>query len=701
MQLLPIGGGRGFVVGAFLTLGGALWAPTALAQSPSGTVAPVEVEEEAPKETYITADEPADAGKLKVAAERQPFAITVIDQEFFQDTGVKNIQDALQYSSGVYSGSFGFDTRGDSAKIRGLNPTLYIDGLRASYGSYNSVRPNTFGLSKIEVLKGPSSVLYGQADLGGIINGVSKLPKPVKEGYLNAQVGSYDRKQVAADITGPLSEDGKLLYRLVALKRDSGTQVDYVDDNGYVFAPSITWLPTDDTTVSLLFNSQQNDGAVSAQFLPSRGTIDPGPLGDIGSETFVGEPGWDRYDRRKDEVTLFVDHRLNSEWSLGFTGRYTETETETREHWATISPTYPLADGTIARTIYMSDKGTEITNFDVRLEGDVLLGPTRHNVVFGVDRQDALWTEDNSFTGAGTDLNVYDPQYGNVNYAVLDPQDANDNEIKQTGVYVIDHMEIDRVVVSGALRYDDSTNKVLAVNGADTESTDTETTARLGLMYRFDSGISPYVSYSESFVPNLGTDGNGQSLDASTGEQREVGVKYLSPNKDLSVEAAWFDIEENNRVIDGNSPNSLEQVGATVDGWEISVIKQWQNLSLLANYTRLDAKEDSTGERLPYVAEEVASAWSKYQWENGLRVGAGVRYQGDTVGSDYGNGAGPEVPSVTLYDAMLGYSTGPWDFTLTGKNLADKEFVSWCRGPGYDCGYGERRMVIGEVGYRF
>src|SRR5690606_7430588 len=128
--------------------------------------------------------------------------------------------------------------------------------------------------------------------------------KAEKQGELWAQVGSFDRKQIAADVTGPLSEDGRLLYRLVALKRDSGTQVDHVDDDGYLFAPSITWLPTDDTTISLLFNSQEDNGAVAAQFLPAEGTIDPGPLGDIGSETCVGEPDWDRYDRRRDEVSL-------------------------------------------------------------------------------------------------------------------------------------------------------------------------------------------------------------------------------------------------------------------------------------------------------------------------------------------------------------------------------------------------------------
>ena len=665
----------------------------------AGTLAPVEVGAEGPAEGgYINADKPASTGKLDVAVARQPFSIETVDRELMEDTGAKNIQDALLYSSGVHAGNFGFDTRGDSAKVRGLDPSQYVDGLRASYGNYTGVRPNVYALESVEVLKGPSSVLYGQAELGGIVNAVSKLPKAQKQGEIQAQVGSFDHKQIAADVTGPLSEDGTLLYRLVALKRDSGTQVDYVDNDGYVFAPSLTWLPTDDTTVTLLLNSQVDTGAVSAQFLPSKGTIEPGEMGDIGSETFVGEPDWDRYDRSKDEATLFLDHRFSGQWGFAATARYTETEVEIREHWATISPLNPQPDGTLARTIYMTDKGTEILNFDMRLEGTPVWGATRHNLAIGLDRQDALWTEDNYFQGRGlgTPINVYNPEYGNVNYAVLDPEDRPDNELKQNGVYFIDHMEIDRVVVSGALRYDDTTSTTLGVNGVDTDKDDHATTGRLGLMYRFDFGLSPYISYSESFKPNLGVS-NGQTLDPTTGEQREAGIKYLSREHDLSVAAAWFDIEETNRVVPAGSPQEVDQTGAVVDGWEVSVKKRFGNLSVLANYTDLDAKDDESGVRLPYVAEKVASTWGKYEMENGFRFGAGVRYVGDTVGA----GGGPEVPSYTLYDAMIGYATGPWDFTVTGKNLADKEYISWCRAEGQDCGFGERRVILGEASYNF
>ncbi len=685
--------------------------PVQADEADSHVIPAVQVNADVPEgEGYITEDRAAQSGKLDVPVEKTPYAITVVNEEFIKDTGAKNVQDALVYSSGVYSGAFGFDTRGDWVKVRGLDASVYKDGLRSVYGSYNSARPNVYALESIEVLKGPSSVLYGQAELGGIVNTVSKLPKPEKQGEIWAQVGSYDRKQLAADVTGPMSEDGKLLYRLVALKRESGTQVDHVDDNGFVFAPSFTWLPTDSTTVTLLFNAQENNGGISAQFLPAEGTLLPGVKGDIPVETFVGEPSWDRYDRTQNEVTLFVDQRLTDNWNLAATARHTSSETETREHWAAIGGNIS-ADGTIERTMHMADRATDVSNFDVRLEGKMDLGVTRHTLALGVDYQDALWEEGNYFSDvvATSTINLYNPQYGNVVYSALDPEDRNDNAIRQTGVYLIDHMEIGNVVVSGALRHDESTNKVFVVDNANRESDDSETTGRLGLMYQFDFGLSPYVSYSEAFVPNLGTN-DGSSLAATTGEQQEAGFKYLNDAGDLSASAAYFYIEETNRVVPSPGQDSVEQVGAKSEGWEVEVKKQLGNLELLANYTDLRVVDDQSGERLPYIADRLASAWGKYELENGLRFGAGVRYVGDNVGFDYagsadGVGAAPKVPSVTLYDAMLGYAVNDWDFSVNVQNLTDKEYVSWCRGQFattvYDCGYGETRTVTANARYRF
>jgi iron complex outermembrane receptor protein len=653
------------------------------------------------KNGYIELEKQPEVGKLNVPVQDTPYSIEIVDKDFIKDTGAKTIQDALLYSSGVYAGAFGLDTRGDSAKIRGIDPSQYVDGLRQLYGFYNTVRPNVYALESIEVLKGPSSVLYGQGELGGIVNSVSKLPKAEQQGEIWAQYGSLHRKQLAFDVTGPATEDGKLLYRVVGLERDSQTQVDYVDDDGFFIAPSLTWRPTDDTSFTVLFNRQMNKGQVSAQFLPQAGTLDRGPLGYVGSETFVGEPGWDKYDREKTEVTLMFDHSFTDNWSFSTTARYTESSTYTREHYTTAyAQVDPQPNGDMNRVITTADRHTRIFNLDARLQGEFDLGVTNHTVAIGVDRQDAVWETENSGFAASTPLNLYNPVYGNFDPSVLNPTNPNDNQIRQVGFYVADHMEIGPVVISTALRRDWAKNTLLAEVGDNVTSDEDETTGRIGVMYRFENGFSPYASYAEAFTMNLGTS-EDSTLKPTTGKQREYGFKYLSDDKTLAITAAYFDILQTNRVQAGDIPDGVEQTGATIDGWELQVNKRWNQFETQFSYTDLNADNGETGERLPYVSEKVASWWNKYYLNSNWRIGAGIRYIGDNVGSDYGNGAGPEVPSETLYDAMIGYSYKNWDFTVDAKNLTDEEYVSWCRGAGRDCGFGERRNVTANAYYHF
>lgn len=663
------------------------------------TLPSVTVTTTAEDDPLVTQSRAATVGKSSVSIQDTPFSMNVIDVEQAKEAGAKNVQDALLYSAGVFAGQYGFDTRGDWAAVRGLSPSTYIDGLRSLYGFYNNVRPEIYTLDRIEVLKGPSSVLYGQAELGGIVNAVSKLPQKTAAREIEVQVGSHNRKQIATDLTGPLDQDGNWLYRIVALKRDSDTQVDYVNDDAMVIMPSLTWKPTRDTSLTLLYLHQQNDSKVSAQFLPSKGTIDPAPLGRIPSNRFVGEPGWDRYDTKKNEISLFLDQRLSSDWKLAASIRKTHSSSVTREHWTDIGA--PLDDaGNTTRTIYTSDRKTDVLASDVRLEGVVKLGPTRHTVAVGIDYQNAFWEEYNSSYAPGASpFNVYNPVYGFVNTAVLSYADGDDNKIIQTGLYVMDHMEWGPWVVSGALRKDRAKNTTLAVTGPDTESRESETTGRLGLMYRFDNGISPYVSKSTAFVPNLGSDniaGSG-SLKPTTGEQTEAGVKYLSSSGKTSAAFAWFDIEEKNRIANGTTPGGVEQIGSKIHGWELEMRHRMGQIELLGNYTRLNAKNDATGDRLASVPKESASAWAQYLFASGWRTGFGARY----TGAVYGGGGGPKISSVKLYDAMLGYTTGPWDFILSAQNLTDKEYVSWCRGPGLDCGYGEGRNVMLTANYKF
>lgn len=634
--------------------------------------------------------EPASISKNGANVEELPYSVSVVDQTFMQETGVKSIQDALLYTAGVYAGAFGIDTRVDTHTVRGSDPVKYVDGLRADYGYYNNVRPNVYALEQVEVLKGPSSVLYGQGSVGGIVNAVTKRPRAEEAGEFWAQVGSFERKQLAADWTGALDKEGKFLFRMVGLVRDSGTQVDHVDDNEVVINPSFTWRPSDATEMTLIYNHQKRDGGITAQFLPSQGTIWAGPLGQLGPSTYIGEPGWDKYDREQSALTAELKHRFNSNWSLSAVARYVDAETNTREHWANIGYA-PDASGNIGRTAYQIDKSTQGLNLDARVLGNVELGETSHRLMFGVDRQDIEIDEWNYFYGSGTAINAYNPVYGNLP-TVPGSIDRPYVVTEQLGVYVADHINWGPVVVSLAARHD--TVKTEQQGSPKTESS--ATTGHVGLMYKFDNGVSPYVSYSESFEANTGSDGLGGTLDPTEGEQVEFGVKYLSADKTASVTLARFDIEQKNRVTNGTTPGGLQQVGAKIDGWELEANKKWDNLNVLLNLSSIDAN-DGSGNRLPYVAEQQASVWASYLIGNNWRAGLGVRRNGANTGW----GGAPVVPGVTLVDAMVGYEMGSWDFTFDVKNLGDKTYVAWCRSNGTDCGYGEKLNATLNARYKF
>jgi len=222
-----------------------------------------------------------------------PQAISVVTRDQMEAQGVQTLRETTRYSAGIVSSYF--DSRVDSFKARGGDVTQYLDGLLRTYGTYNNVKAEPYTLERVEFLRGPSSVLYGQGSVGGVLNLASKRPLAERQREVQVQVGSHARKQIAADLTGPLDAEGQWLYRLVAVGRDSGTQVDHVDDDRVVFAPSLTWRPSADTSLTLQAHYQKDQSGSLIGFFPWQGTRLPSAYGRIPTNTFISEPGWDAY----------------------------------------------------------------------------------------------------------------------------------------------------------------------------------------------------------------------------------------------------------------------------------------------------------------------------------------------------------------------------------------------------------------------
>jgi iron complex outermembrane recepter protein len=241
-------------------------APADAASAPSPTQLPVvRVKATAEQETATgpvtgyQAKRAATATKTDTALKETPMSVSVITRDLLVDQGATNLQDALNYAAGVRPDAYGLDSRTDSVRIRGGYPDEYLDGLRKNFDYYTSnARSEPFTLERIEVLRGPAAMLYGQGTVGGVVNMVSKRPQAEAQGEVGVQFGSWQRKQVQGDFTGPLTADGAWLYRVVAVVRDADTQVDHVRDDRRVLAPSITLRPSATTSLTLQALTQRD-----------------------------------------------------------------------------------------------------------------------------------------------------------------------------------------------------------------------------------------------------------------------------------------------------------------------------------------------------------------------------------------------------------------------------------------------------------
>lgn len=248
-------------------------------------------------------------------------SVSIVSQKQIIDRGALTLDDTFTYSAGVIGETFGYATRGDWLRVRGLSVPQYQDSLQSLFGNYNNTRPHIFTLEQVEILKGPASVLYGQGSPGGLVNVISKRPQADASHTLNVEYGTYDHSLLSVDSTGAVGSGSNWLYRFVGVYKDADTQIDNVDEKTTVLAPSLSWQPTDATDVTLLLNYTDTQSDTAAQFLPISGTLNPGPNGQyIQSDAYLGDPDFNKYDAKTLAVTLLASHQFNARVEYGVHG---------------------------------------------------------------------------------------------------------------------------------------------------------------------------------------------------------------------------------------------------------------------------------------------------------------------------------------------------------------------------------------------
>lgn len=653
----------------------------------------------------------AAATKTDTPLLETPQAISVITRDQMEAQGALTLRDTTAYSAGVAS-SF-FDSRGDAFKFRGTDPVQYLDGLARVQGYYNTTRPDPFTLERIELLRGPSSVLYGQGSVGGILSLVSKRPQADALREVQVQVGSHSRKQVAVDLTGPLDAEGRWLYRLVAVGRDSGTQVDHVPDDRRLVAPSLTWRPGADTSLTLQLLHQKDHSGSLVGFFPWQGTLLASPHGQIPTSTFISEPGFDRYDTEQTAGGWLFSHRVDGTWTLRQNFRASNASADYRTLYTRF--TADPARGRPARPVFNADQrsvdrdvgvqlnGSRMRTLDNQAEARFRAGATEHTVLVGLDAQRNETSQD-LFRGVAPAIDVYAPVYGNF---VAPTAFARQPGVvqRQVGLYVQDQVKSGPWVAVLGLRRDrartDTENRPAAAGD------DRATSRRAGLVYLAGGGWAPYLSYAESFLPLGGADVYGTPFRPQRGKQWEAGVRWEPPGGRSSVLAALYDLRDTNRkTADPANPLNSIQVGEVhTKGFELEARHDLRGgWTATGAYAYTDARVSRStgadlGKRLASVPAHSASAWLMRRFAlagGAVTVGGGVRH----IGESWDGLDSLRTPPATLVDALLAWDDGPLRLALNVHNLADKVQITTCLARG-DCFYGPRRSVVASLRYLF
>lgn len=666
----------------------------------------------APVDGYV-AERSTTGTKTGTPLIETPQSVSVVSSEQLEDQAVSDLGEALRYTPGVRGEIFGFEPRLTFLRIRGFDATetgLFRDNLKLSNPGFAvGYNLEPYGAERIEALRGPASVLYGQASPGGLINYVSKRPtfEPVRE--VGMEVGNDDHRQAYFDIGGANPHNDTLALRLTGLIKDSDTQVDFVEDDRVYFAPALTWQPSPDTSLTLLTHYQE-DETKSSQRLPAEGTLEPNPFGDIAVDRFLGEPDVDRYERDEWALGYEFSHDFNDNLTLRQNLRRYSNEVDD----ITVFTSALQADKrTISRSLFESFGDVDGLNVDTQLQLNAATGPVGHKVLLGIDYQDVDSSSVQTF-GAAPDLDIFDPVYGSPVSDAPVFKDT-DSDLEQLGVYLQDQIRFRNWALAVGGRYDTADVKV-DDNLAGTEDSrdDDEFSGRVGLVYLSDIGLAPYASYSESFLPLAGTDTEGKAFEPETAYQYEVGLRYQPGASNSYISVAYFDLTREDFITsDPVTFIDFQQGEANSTGVEIEARGSFDfGLDLIATYTYTDAEvkesvvAEEEGEQLALVPEHEASVWADYTLQTtqfrGLGFGLGVRFIGDRVGDTSGAENDIELDDQTLVDAAIHYTYKDLRLAINAHNVFDEEYAATAFSAGQDfSNYGETRTLTGSVTYNF
>jgi iron complex outermembrane receptor protein len=645
-----------------------------------------------------------------------PQSVSVISRENLDARGVETIVEALQYTAGVSPQTGGKDPRYDNAKIRGFETYgngQFRDGLRdiANPNNFGLFRNEPYGVQRVDVVKGSSSVLYGQNGPGGLIDLISKRPQAQAFGEIQGLIGNFDRFQGAFDLGGPVDKDGKLLYRLTGVFRESDAQIaafsSDVKDNRVYIAPAVTWQPNANTTMTIL--SDYHHDITGNAFPLSIATLTGGRITGITAlPLMLGDPSFNKFDQEQYRIGYQFEHRFSDDLIVRSKARFGHLDVDYRYLTFAGNPLSTLTSyPRVARQVYES---TNSFSTDNHVIAKAWTGPLLHTVLFGTDYQ-LFGLDTSTLGGVGPAISRITPVYGQFVTPPTSPIQSTDQDMNQVGVYLQDQIKLQNWILTLGGRFDRVEQNTLdRLTGRPQKSADDAGTKRFGLTYVFENGIAPYVSYSESFLPTPGVDFNAVAFKPTSSKQYEGGIKF-QPNRDVLVTMAYFDLTQKNVLgpdpVAGRIGYNVQTGEVNSQGFEFeALVKFLPGLNVIGTYTVNDIKitESTNGDvgKVPLLAPRtMASAFADYTFQSGVLegfgFGAGVRYNGETYADPLNTIVNPEY---TVFDAGLHYRREKgMNYALNLKNIGNNGALACTTSGG--CQYISPRIVTATASYRW
>jgi iron complex outermembrane receptor protein len=624
-----------------------------------------------------------------------PQSMAIVGAEQINDQKATSLTEALAYTPGVvadpgYANSYDvFYSRG--FRIQDGSGSVYRDGLKLGGSGWATGQQDPYGMERIELLKGAASVLFGAAAPGGVLNVVTKQPHDAHVNEVIAEGGNYKHRALAADLGGAASET--LSGRLVVLARDGDTSIDHIPNNTRYIAPSVRWAPDAATSVTLLAHHAERRTAY-VWGVPVEGSLLPSPNGKLPRDRFVGEPDFDRQDTRQTSVGWLATHRFTEGLSLHHGLRWIDSENHVR--FTNLRGPSAGDSSVYERRAFDELESTRGVSTDTRVQADFDTAGVRHKAVAGIDYSrhhiGSVW----QLATLGP-LNIFEPVYGAAPGAFAPLFDDQDRQ-RRVGLYLQDQIKFRGFTALAGVRHDDVRSEL---NGAGEKTS--ATTGRLGAVWEVTPGLAPFASWSQSFEPVSGTDNEDRRYKPTKGEQLELGLRWQ--RDDFMVSAVVYDLVQSNVLKSRTGQLKAVQTGeAQSRGVELEAKGPVaRNVNVIASYAYTDAKVTKSetlsevGQPMSYQPRHQAALWSRFDNLGlpGLHMGLGARYTGSTEDWD---GSGSSVPAYTTYDALVGYTTGPWTLRLNVNNLTDKDTLL-CSG-GW-CVYGDGLRATASLAYRW